>query len=103
MNPEELFRMKQALAQRMALQRLLGGGTPGVGNPYPGSAPSFQMQTPTAMSDSGQYNAADPIPGSQIMTAPPNYGGPGQTQLNPQILYKLMQMFGQPGNQGMVM
>ena len=93
MNPEEIFRMKRALAQRMALQRLLGGGDPGVGNPYPGTSQPFRMRYPTAMTDSGSYTAAQGIPGSQI----------GHVQPNPDVLYRLMQMFGQPRDQGQAM
>ena len=79
MDPQQIFAMKQQLAQRAALQRLLGGqgGDPTMGQTLP-------------------------------QQGLPQMPGVGQPQIDPNMLMKLYRMFGQGQQQqvqntGMVM
>ena len=73
MTPEQIFEMKRQLAQRMAMQRLMGGGAPGMGQ-----APPQQMM--------------------QGM-APPQQQQMAQPQIDPNILLQLFRQYGGGGQQ----
>jgi hypothetical protein len=81
-NPGQMTELEKMLAYQF---KPVSGG---IGNPNPGGGTPYRHQYPTAMTDSGQYLAADQVPGSNTMNFEPDN----------RVLYQIRQLMNQRRN-----